>query len=69
MNDELIREIVIHTQNNEERAEIGQRIHRQLVGLQDYIDSNIVLNCDMYPCKVVVSIFKECKYMPPIAIY
>lgn len=38
--------IVIKCKDNEERNRIGTKIHEQLKGNQDYVDSNIILNID-----------------------
>ena len=50
-----------------------EKIHEQLVGNQDYINSNIVLNdsstrCDGTNNEVRVYIFDECKNRPVINI-
>ena len=50
-----------------------EKIHEQLVGNQDYINSNIVLNdsstrCDGTNNEVRVYIFDECKERPAINI-
>lgn len=59
--------IEIECSSNEEKMEVSRKIHNQLVGNKDYIDSNIVLNHDE-DCKVMVIIFNECKEEPEIII-
>lgn len=39
-------DIKITTKSNEEKMQIGNEIHNKLVGNQDYVDSNIILNID-----------------------
>lgn len=41
-----MKEIIIKCASNEERNEVGGRIHEQLSGNKDYIDSDIILNID-----------------------
>ena len=41
-----MKEITIKCGSNKERNEVGSRIHEQLRGNTDYIDSDIVLNID-----------------------
>ena len=64
--------IVIKTEDGKE-FETMEKIHEQLVGNQDYINSNIVLNdssnrCDGTKNEVRVYIFDECKERPVIKI-
>lgn len=59
--------ITIECSSNEEKMEVSRKIHNQLVGNKDYIDSNIVLNHDE-DYKVMVIIFNECKEEPEIII-
>lgn len=44
MEKDLRRLIVVKTQSKEEELQIGEKIHNQLIGNQDYIDCRIVLN-------------------------
>ena len=44
LDESIRRQIIIKTQDNEEEYRIANKIHEQLVGNQDYIDSRIVLN-------------------------
>lgn len=44
MDKEIRKMIVIKTQTSEEEYNILSKIHNQLVGNKDYIDSRIVLN-------------------------
>ena len=59
--------IQIEVQSEDEKKEIGNKIHKQLMGNQDYIDSNILLNIDE-PYTIRLWIFKECKSVPSITI-
>lgn len=67
MDENLKMHITIRTVDASEQTRIGNSIHHQLVGNQDYIDSNIVLNIDE-PNEVNLYIFKECKNVPDIVI-
>lgn len=60
--------IEIITETDKEKIEIGNYIHRQLVGNRDYIDCNIVLNIDD-PRTVILSISEECKEIPVIKLH
>lgn len=44
MDSQLRRQIIIKTASPEEEQRIMEKIYNQLVGNQDYIDCNIVLN-------------------------
>lgn len=44
LDESIRRQIIIKTQDNEEEYRIANKIHEQLAGNQDYIDSRIVLN-------------------------
>lgn len=59
--------IQIEVQTEEEKKVIGTKIHEQLIGNQDYIDSNIILNIDE-PYMVRLWFFKECENVPSITI-
>lgn len=59
--------IEIECSSNDEKMKVSRLIHDQLVGNQDYIDNNIVLNHDE-DCKVMVVVFNECKEEPEIII-
>lgn len=65
--EDLKMHIVIKTENEEEKMRIGNSIHEQLVGNKDYRKSNIVLNIDEVN-EINLYVFKECKYIPVIAI-
>ena len=72
--DRGIRRFVrIETETEDDMLAIKERIHDQLVGNKDYIDSNIVLNGSddrlENDCAVHLYIFDECEYIPPITIY
>ena len=64
---EIKRCITIDVNSEQEKMEIGKKIHEQLVNNQDYIDSNIILNID-YPLAVHLWIFNECENIPEIHI-
>ena len=68
MQNDLIRKVEIETQTKEECMRIGNLIHKQLCGNQDYIDSNILLNYTDSDNIVRLYIFKECKNIPSISI-
>lgn len=57
--------IEIRCSSNDQKMRIRESIHNQLVGNEDYIDNNIILNLDE-DCKVLVVIFNECKEEPTI---
>ena len=64
--------IIIKTEEGRE-FETMEKIHEQLVGNKDYINSNIILNdsstrCDGTKNEVRVYIFDECKKRPVIKI-
>ena len=59
--------IEIECSSNEEKMKVGELIHNQLVGNEDYINNNIVLNIDE-DCKVILVMFNECKNEPKILI-
>ena len=64
--------IIIKTEEGIE-FETMEKIHEQLVGNKDYIDSNIILNdsstrCDGTKNEVRVYIFDECEKRPVIKI-
>ena len=64
--------IIIKTEEGRE-FETMEKIHEQLVGNKDYIDSNIILNdsstrCDGTNNEVRVYIFDECINRPAIVI-
>lgn len=42
--DGLRKLIIVKTNSLDEEYEVAKKIHKQLVGNQDYIDCNIVLN-------------------------
>lgn len=46
LDNQLKRKIIITTDSNETKMEIGTKIHNQLRGNPDYVDSNIILNID-----------------------
>jgi len=60
------KHIIIENDSQEEAGRVLENIHKQLVGNQDYIDSNIVLNDD--GCTVHLYIFKETTNVPKIQI-
>lgn len=68
MNNKTKYELTIKTLNNEEKLKVGESIHEQLVGNQDYIDCNIILNIDT-DNTVKLWIFEECKNIPSIQLF
>lgn len=50
-----------------EKKQLAEKIHKQLVGNQDYIESSILLNCD-FPETIMIWIFNECENIPEITI-
>lgn len=68
MENDVIKKVQITVLNSEEKFKLGDKIHCQLVGNQDYIDSNIVLNFDNDEHKINLYFFKECKNIPEILI-
>lgn len=67
--DGVRRAISIVTDSEEERVRIGELICKQLRGNQDFIDSNILVNYTNAGNEVLVFIYEECKYIPPITIF
>ena len=65
MDKNLKMHITIRVADNEEKMEIGNFIHSQLVGFEDYQNNNIVLNIDD-DNEVNLYVFKECKFFPDI---
>lgn len=69
----MVKECIIIKTEDGKEFETMEKIHEQLVGNQDYINSNIVLNdsstrCDETKNEVRVYIFDECKERPAINI-
>lgn len=60
-------DIRIKTDTEERQMAIANSIHHQLVGNQDYIDNNIVLNIDT-DNEVNLYVFEECEDIPDIII-
>lgn len=65
--DDNVKRIISITCDESEKMIIATKIHEQLVGNQDYIDSNILLNCDRLEA-VDLFIFEECTEIPTITI-
>ena len=63
----VLYEMVIDTDTNEEKMRIGEEIHKQLKGNQDYIDCKIILSIDQ-PCRVILDIFDDATRIPTISI-
>lgn len=51
--------------SEEEKMELGKKIHEELVGNQDYIDCKIVLNIDD-PLTVKLSVMEDAKELPDL---
>lgn len=66
-NDSIEKEIEIRCRSNKEKMRVSKLIHDQLVGNEDYIHNNIILNHEE-DCKVLLVIFKECEEEPTITI-
>ena len=69
----MVKECIIIKTEDWKEFKKKEKIHEQLVGNQDYINSNIVLNdsstrCDGTNNEVRVYIFDECKERPAINI-
>lgn len=60
-------QITIVCENEKEQEKMGNHIHDQLRGNQDYIDNNIILNMDIRNT-VNIYVFEECKERPTITI-
>lgn len=68
MDNKLFKKYIeIECSSNEEKVKIGELIHNQLKGNEDYINNNIILNIDE-DSKVILVIFNECKEEPKILI-
>lgn len=50
----------IYMSSDEEKKELGAKIHKHLMENPDYVSGNIVLNIDQ-TCIINVDIYKECK--------
>ena len=73
INSEIRKLITIKTADDKTEAEVLNKIHTQLVGNEDYINNNIILNDsstrqDGTENEVRVYIFKESKTEPQITI-
>lgn len=66
-NANLKIKITIETTTKDEQMEISNSIHNQLKGNEDYINDNIVLNCNEENVTKLF-IFNECKNVPKIII-
>ena len=69
----MVKECIIIKTEDGKQLKKKEKIHEQLVGNQNYINSNIVLNdsstrCDGTKNEVRVYIFDECKERPVINI-
>lgn len=65
--DDGVKRIISITCDESEKMAVATKIHEQLVGNQDYKDSNILLNCDRFEA-VDLYIFDECTEIPVISI-
>lgn len=66
-NANLKIKITIETTTKDEQMEISNSIHNQLKGNEDYINNNIILNCNEENVTKLF-IFNECKNVPKIII-
>lgn len=67
MEERLRMHITIRTTDEKEQMRVGNSIHHQLVGNEDYRNNNIILNIDVGN-EVNLYIFKECENIPDIVI-
>lgn len=66
--DNLIKRVIdIEVRNGDEQAEVRDSICSQLVGNEDFINNNIIVDTQD-PNYVTVVIFEECKTIPKILI-
>ncbi len=62
------RVITIRTSTEQEKLEVGTKIHNQLVGNDDYINTRILLNMDDDENIVTLTIFEDSETIPEIKI-
>ena len=62
------RVITIRTSTEQEKLEVGTKIHNQLAGNDDYINTRILLNMDNNENIVTLTIFEDSKTVPEIKI-
>lgn len=62
------RVITIRTSTEQEKLEVGTKIHNQLVGNDDYINTRILLNMDGNENIVTLTIIEDAKSIPEIKI-
>lgn len=60
---------VITIDTPEDAMNVAESIHNQLVGNQDYIDNNIILEVSQDRGRMVLAIFDECKEIPTITLF
>ena len=65
--DKVKMHIQITVEDNEKKMELGRKIHSQLIGNPDYIESDILLNVDDENT-VNLYVFEGCKTRPEITI-
>lgn len=73
MENEIKRMVIIKTQTKEEEFRIAEKIHNQLVGNSDYIESRICLNMsrdrdDATENEIHLIIFNDSESDPEITI-
>lgn len=56
---EIVAKILIKVSSEDEKKELGDKIHGQLIDNEDYINSNIVLDLDGFNL-VTLYVYKEC---------
>ena len=64
----MYKVITIKTKNTESMCNIRDDIHRQLIGNQDYIDSNIVLSENKIDNEVILLITEDVVNEPTIIL-
>lgn len=62
------RVITIRTSTEQEKLEVGTKIHNQLMGNDDYINTRILLNMSNDENIVTLTIFEDSKTVPEIKI-
>lgn len=67
MANKVIRQITVKCIDEKDQMAVGNYLHEQLRGNEDYINSNIVLNIDA-PNEVNLYFFEECKKIPDLVI-
>ena len=67
MSNDVKREVIIKCPNKSEQFALGNSIHEQLRGNQDYIDSRIVLFLNEEN-QIIFTVFSDAAEVPSIVI-